>query len=151
MKPTIILGTDHAGFELKEAVKRHLEGKGYAVKDIGAHSFDEQDDYPDFIIPAAKEVAKNPHSKGIIFGGSGQGEAIAANRIKGVRAALYTGHNLEIVKLARTHNDSNILSLGARLISEQEAIDAISLWLSTSFSKDDRHVRRITKLDTLSS
>ncbi|HLD87228.1 MAG TPA: RpiB/LacA/LacB family sugar-phosphate isomerase [Candidatus Nanoarchaeia archaeon] len=150
MKPTIVLGSDHAGFNLKEAVKSHLEGKGLRVKDMGAHSFNEQDDYPDFIIPAAKEVAKYPKSKGIIFGGSGQGEAIAANRIKGIRAALYTGHNLDIVKLSRTHNDSNILSLGARLVSEKEALNAIMLWLSTPFSREERHVRRIKKLDSLS-
>src|SRR3989338_6628639 len=117
MGPTIILGTDHAGFQLKEQVKAHLQKKGYSVKDMGSHAYDAEDDYPDFIIAAAREVAKKPAAaKGIIFGGSGQGEAIAANRIKGVRAALYTGGDLSIIKLYRAHNDTNILSLGARLM-----------------------------------
>ena len=152
MRPTIILAADHAGFQLKEMVKFHLQKKGYPVKDMGAHAYDAEDDYPDFIIAAAREVAKKPATaKGIIFGGSGQGEAIAANRIKGVRAALYAGGNLAIVRLSRAHNDANILSLGARLMTAEHAIKAISLWLSTPFKGEKRHIRRIKKIDQMST
>jgi ribose 5-phosphate isomerase B len=151
MKHTIVLGADHAGFELKEHIKAFLSEKGYAIIDKGAHSYDEPDDYPNFIIPAAKEVAKsNGRFKGIIFGGSGQGEAIAANRVKGVRAALFYGKDLDIVKLSRTHNNANILSLGARFVEPKEAEEAIMLWLSTSFEGEERHSRRIKKIDDLS-
>ena len=148
-KLKIILGADHAGFQLKEHVKQFLQDSGFEVEDEGAHSFDQDDDYPDFIVPAAKKVADDPKAKGIIFGASGQGEAIAANKIKGVRAALYYGHNLEIVKLSRTHNDANILSLGAKFISKDEAIHAINLWLSTDFRNEERHNRRIKKIDSV--
>ena len=148
MKPTIVLGADHAGFELKEHIKGFLRKKGFTVVDKGAASYDKEDDYPDFIVPAAKEVAKSPEKiKGIIFGGSGQGEAIAANRVKGVRAALYYGKNLEIVELSRTHNNANILSLGARFLTKKQAEEAVELWLSTSFADEERHVRRIKKID----
>ena len=150
MKPTIVLAADHAGFQLKEKVKEHLLKRRYAVKDMGTHSYDDDDDYPEFIIPAAREVARHPHVKGIIFGGSGQGEAIAANRIPGVRAALYTGRNIDVVKLSRAHNDANILSIGARLMTEDHALKAASLWLSTPFRKEERHVRRIKMIDQLS-
>src|SRR3990167_363556 len=148
MKPTIVLGADHAGFELKEHIKGFLRKKGFTVVDKVAASYDKEDDYPDFIVPAAKEVAKSPEKiKGIIFGGSGQGEAIAANRVKGVRAALYYGKNLEIVELSRTHNNANILSLGARFLTKKQAEEAVELWLSTSFADEERHVRRIKKID----
>ena len=117
---TIFLGTDHAGFELKEAIKAHLDSSGYEVEDLGAHWFDGDDDYPDFIFPCARAVAADPESRGIILGGSGQGEAMAANRIKGVRAAVYYGSERQIARLSREHNNANVLSLGARFISEQE-------------------------------
>lgn len=147
MKRKIFLGADHAGYKLKEEIKKYLLKQGFDVVDKGAGKFDGNDDYPDFIFPVAKEVAKNSGNKGIVLGGSGQGEAIAANRIKGVRAALYYGNNAEIVKLSRTHNDSNILSLGARFLSKKEALEAVKLWLKTSFSNKERHARRIIKLD----
>ena len=147
MGKKIFLGTDHAGFELKEHVKSYLLESGFEVEDCGAYSYDKDDDYPDFIIPAAKKTAENQGSRGIIFGASGQGEAIAANRIKGVRAALYYGNNIEIVRLSRTHNDSNVLSLGARFVSPEEAQKAVALWLDTHFMNEERHVRRIKKLD----
>ena len=99
------------------------------------------------MFPAAKAVAKDLNSKGIILGGSGQGEAMAANRIKGVRAAVYYGNNDEIVKLSRIHNNANILSLGARFLKNDEAIEAVKLWLKTDFKDEDRHIRRIKKLD----
>jgi len=142
----IILGTDHAGFELKEEIKKYLLKEGFEVEDVGAESLDSKDDYPDFIVPAAKKVAEEPNSKGLIFGASGQGEAIAANKVKGIRAVLYYGYNTEIIKLSRTHNDSNILSIGARFVGKEEAIKAIKLWLETDFSNVERHKRRIKKV-----
>ena len=140
-KPTIFLGTDHAGFELKEEIKKFLEKEGYKVGDKGAYSYNEQDDYPKFIFKAAKKVSETPNSKGIIFGGSGQGEAIVANKVPGIRAAVFYG-NKEIIKLSRIHNDANILSIGARFVSKKEAIDAVKSWLSISFSNEERHKRR---------
>ena len=142
----IILGSDHAGFELKEEIKKHLLNKNFEVEDMGADSLDPKDDYPDFIIPAAKKVAENPDNKGIIFGASGQGEAMAANKIKGIRAALYHGNNPDILKLSRQHNDANILSLGAKFLDKKEAIKAVDLWLNTDFSNEERHKRRINKI-----
>ena len=150
MKQKIFLGADHAGFELKEHVKKYLISLGIEVEDKGAHKFDAKDDYPDFIVQVAKEVAKNPAtSRGIIFGASGQGEAIAANKIKGIRAALYYGGNMEIVKLSRTHNNTNILSLGARFLKKEEAVKAVKLWLETDFSNEPRHIRRIKKISKI--
>lgn len=142
----IHLATDHAGFELKEKVKDYLKNKGYSVTDHGAHEYNSDDDYPDFIFPAAKAVAKDKSSRGIIFGGSGQGEAIAANRIKGVRAIVFYGENTEIPELSRLHNDANILSIGARFISFDGLIKVVDAWFNTSFDRG-RHVRRIKKLD----
>src|SRR3989338_44622 len=149
MKPKIILGADHAGFRLKEAVKAFLKKAGYAVEDVGADSYNAEDDYPDFIYDAASRVAKDKQSRGIVFGGSGQGEAIAANKVKGIRAALYYGKNMEIVELSRTHNDSNVLSLGARFLTEKDAIKAVKIWLNTPFNNKERHVRRIKKISKL--
>ncbi len=142
----IHLATDHAGLELKNAIKDYLIGKGHDVTDHGAHEYDAQDDYPDFIFPCARAVAANPENRGIILGGSGQGEAMAANRIKGVRAAVYYGSEREIARLSREHNNSNVLSLGARFISEQEIYDIIETWLDEPF-EGRRHQRRIDKLD----
>ena len=142
----IHLATDHAGLELKNAIKDYLKGKGHEVTDHGAHEYDAQDDYPDFIFPCARAVAADPESRGIILGGSGQGEAMAANRIKGVRAAVYYGSKREIARLSREHNNSNVLSLGARFISEQEIYDIIETWLDEPF-EGGRHQRRIDKLD----
>ena len=149
MKPKIILGTDHAGFELKEEVKKYLQNQGYKVRDKGAFKLDKNDDYPDFIYAAAKEVSENSDSKGIIFGGSGQGEAIVANKIKGIRAIVFNCGNLDIIKSSRTHNDSNILSIGARFVSKEAAFKAIRLWLETGFSNEPRHQRRLKKISDL--
>jgi len=149
MKPKIFLGADHAGYMLKEEIKKYLLNSGYEVEDKGAYNLNPKDDYPDFIVPVAKAVAKNKNSRGIIFGSSGQGEAIVANRIKGVRAALYYGSNIEIVKLSRTHNNANILSLGARFLTKEQAKEAVELWLNTDFSNEERHIRRIGKIDKL--
>ena len=142
----IHIATDHAGLELKEKVKSYLSKLDYEVVDHGAYEYDALDDYPDFIFPCAEAVSNDSNSKGIILGGSGQGEAMAANRVKGVRAAVcYNGPD-EIIKLSRQHNDANILSLGARFMSEQEMYKIIELWLSTDF-ESGRHKRRIEKLD----
>ena len=112
----IHLATDHAGFDLKNSIREYLINQGYDVKDHGAYEYDALDDYPDFIIPCAKAVSKDLNSRGIIFGGSGQGEAMAANRIKGVRAAVFYNGPDEIIRLSRQHNNANILSIGARFM-----------------------------------
>ena len=142
----IHIATDHAGLELKNAIRDYLKGEDHDVTDHGAHEYDAQDDYPDFIFPCARAVAADPESRGIILGGSGQGEAMAANRIKGVRAAVYYGSEREIARLSREHNNANVLSLGARFISEQEIYDIIETWLDEPF-EGGRHQRRIDKLD----
>ena len=142
----IFLSADHAGFELKEFLSNHLIQLGYNVEDCGAYEMDSTDDYPDFIIPAARKVASDPDSRGIIMGGSGQGEAIAANRIKGVRAAVYYDGPIDIVKLSRSHNNANILSLGARFISNEKAVEVVKMWFNEPF-EGGRHQKRIDKLD----
>lgn len=146
----IYLGTDHAGIELKECIKKFLiDVMRVDVEDMGAHVFDAQDDYPDYIMPVAEVVARDwergEHNFGIIFGGTGQGEAMVANRIKGVRCAVYNCGPLNALILTRTHNDANILSLGARFMSEEDAIEVVRTWLMTDFSGDERHVRRLAK------
>ena len=144
----IYLGTDHAGFKLKESLKTYLAGLGYEVEDFGAFEYDPNDDYPDFIRSVAEAVAKNPdEDRGIILGGSGQGEAMVANRFPGIRAAVFYGGPQDIIKLSREHNNANILSLGARFLSEEQAKQAVKLWLETSFSNEERHIRRIKKID----
>ena len=148
-KIKIFLAADHAGFKLKEEIKKYLKKLNYEVEDEGAYSFSPNDDYHDFIAKAAKKVAQNPNSKGIIFGGSGQGEAIVANKFKGIRAAVFYGKNLDIIKLSKIHNDANILSIGARFTTKKHAIEAVKLWLSTDFSNESRHSRRIKKIKNL--
>lgn len=143
----IFLASDHAGYELKEALSVFLSERGFQVEDLGASSMDTNDDYPDYLMSLGRHVADDKNCMGIGIGGSGQGEAIAANRIKGARAAVFYGGPSEIVKLSREHNDANILSLGARFISVDDAKAAVILWLGTPFSGDERHARRIAKLD----
>lgn len=143
----IYIGADHAGFELKQKLIDFLELNGHEVVDKGAYELDEKDDYPDFVFPVAKSVSSDEGSFGVVIGGSGQGETIAANRIKGVRAALYHGGRRDVIRLSREHNDANILGLGARLIDEDTAKEALQTFLSTDFSGDERHIRRIAKLD----
>jgi ribose 5-phosphate isomerase B len=142
----IHIATDHAGLELKNIIRDYLIEKGHDVKDHGAYEYDALDDYPDFIFPCAQAVAADPESRGIILGGSGQGEAMVANRIKGVRAAVFYNGPVEIVKLSREHNNANILSLGARFMSEDEIYDVIEMWLNEPFA-GGRHQIRIEKLD----
>ena len=143
----IVLATDHAGFELKESVKKYLLDLNYDVKDFGAFEYESTDDYPDFINPAAKFISENDNTMGIIFGGSGQGEAMAANRFKGIRAAVFYGGPDEIIELSRLHNNANVLSFGSRFIEPEHAIDLIAKWLSIQF-EGGRHQQRIAKLDS---
>jgi ribose 5-phosphate isomerase B len=147
----IYIGSDHAGFELKEKLIPFLAELGHEVEDKGAFDFDAQDDYPDFVIPVAEAVSKDDSSRGVVLGGSGQGEAICANRFKNVRAFTYytpSRGEINIVADSRSHNNSNVISLGARFLSEDEAKEAVKLWLETPFSGDERHVRRLSKLDS---
>lgn len=143
----IYLGTDHAGFELKEQIKTYLKSKGMSIEDQGAYTLDPDDDYTDYVKIVAKMVQGDEGSLGIIFGGSGQGEAMVANRYKGIRATVYYGGPKEIITLSRDHNNANILSLGARFINFAEAREMIDLWLATPYSADERHERRIREID----
>ncbi|MBL51098.1 MAG: ribose-5-phosphate isomerase [Candidatus Marinimicrobia bacterium] len=144
----IHIASDHAGFELKNTIRDYLKEKGYKVTDHGANQYDALDDYPDFIFPCANAVAADLESRGIIIGGSGQGEAMAANRIKGIRAAVFYDGPKEIVKLSREHNNANILSLGARFISTDKIYDIIEMWIVEPFV-GGRHEKRVNKLDRL--
>lgn len=153
----VYLATDHAGFSLKEEVKQYLENVSHGeikesleVYDCGALTLEEGDAYPAYMAQAARHVQEDAFhepSVAIIFGGSGQGEAIVANRFHHVRAIVYAGGNLELIKLGREHNDANILSIGARFVSFSEAKQAIALFLNTSFPHAERHVDRIIEID----
>ena len=165
--PKLYFASDHAGFALKAALVEGMRTLGYEAEDLGAHALDPEDDYPDFITPCAQKVAEeNPRGLaarafGIIIGGIGQGEAMCANRIRGVRAAVFYGpmrvtealdieggrseDGYDLVRLARRHNDANILSIGARFVSGAEALEAVRLFLTTPFSDSPRHARRLAK------
>lgn len=144
----IYLASDHAGFELKKQLLAFLKENNYPCEDCGAFKMDQFDDYPDFIIPAAQKVASSSENLGIVIGGSGQGEAIAANKVKGIRAALFYGGNRDIITLSKEHNNANVLSLGARFVTVEEAKEVLKLWLDTKFSGEERHQRRINKLSS---
>ena len=145
----IFIASDHAGFELKNQLIEYLKSKGQEVEDCGASSFNKDDDYPDFIFPCAQKVAQQPDLHwGIVIGGSGQGEAIAANKVKGIRAAVFYGYNFDIIKLARLHNNANVLSLGARFVNVEDAKKALDLWMTSAF-EGDRHQKRIEKISKL--
>lgn len=157
----VFFAADHAGFALKSALMEHVRALGYAVEDMGAFALEREDDYPDFVTSCAERVAHEPGAFGIIIGGSGQGEAMCANRIRGVRAAVFYGpmrvtesldieggrseDGYDLVRLARRHNDANILSIGARFMTGSEAAEAAHLFLSTPFSGAPRHARRLAK------
>ena len=155
----VIFAADHGGYRLKEKLKPYVQLLGYDVEDVGAFALDMDDDYPPFIMAAAKRVAADPeNTRGIIIGGSGQGEAFAANRFKGVRAVVYYGNparkqidadgrEIDMVVSMRDHNDSNIRSVGGRFLSEEEAKEAVKKWLETPFSGAERHVRRHRMID----
>jgi len=138
------LATDHAGLEFKDALTTHLASKGYEVVDHGAYVYDAEDDYPAFCIAAAQAVAAEPGSLGIVFGGSGNGEQIAANKVKGVRAAL--AWNIATAQLAKEHNNANVVGIGARQHTQTEAFAIIDAFLETPFSDAQRNVRRIGQI-----
>ena len=143
----VYLGTDHGGYQLKEEIKAYLAQNNISAEDLGAHTLDPEDDYPDFIIPVAKRVASDPSSLGIIIGRSGNGEVIAANKIKGARAALCL--NEEMANKAKQHNNANILSLGADYITQDVAKKIVKVFIKTPFSNEERHVRRLKKIESL--
>lgn len=140
---TIAIGSDHAGFKYKEAIKAMLLSEGHTVRDFGTHS-EESCDYPDFIRPVAEAVARGEYERGIVLGGSGNGEAIVANRVKGIRCGLCWTEQVAIWN--RSHNDGNVLSIGQRTISEAEALKIVKVWLNTEF-EGGRHIGRIKKID----
>lgn len=139
----IALASDHAGFRYKEKIESWLREQGHEVKDFGTHS-DERCDYPDFVRPAAEAVARGEFDRGIVLGGSGNGEAMAANKVRGIRCAV--AWNEESARLSREHNDANVLSLGERLIPEDQVLDIVRVWLETPF-EGGRHIPRIQKLE----
>lgn len=141
----IYIASDHAGFELKSKIAEHLKAKGEEVLDCGPHEFVSTDDYPDFVFPCAKKVAENSNNVGIVIGYSGQGEAVVANKVKGIRAVVYYGGDEEIIILSRQHNDANVLALGSHFVSEEMAIKAVDLWMKTPF-EGGRHTRRVEKI-----
>jgi ribose 5-phosphate isomerase B len=147
----VFIASDHAGYELKSALSAYLSERGYIVEDLGPANYEPLDDYPDTIGPLARAVAGDKTAFGIAIGASGQGEAMVCNRMQGVRAAVYYGGNKDIgrniILLSREHNNANVLSLGARFVSQEEAKDAALLWLETDFSGEERHARRIAKLN----
>lgn len=161
---TILIASDHAGFELKQALIPYIQDMGFDVKDFGAHEFLEDDDYPDYIAPLAKEISENDGiQQAIVIGGSGQGEAMVANRVPGVRCAVFYGpkspitavdvtgrlsqDDYEIVRLSRMHNNANVLSLGARFLNLDDAKKAINIFLGTIYVEEERLERRIEKID----
>lgn len=159
------MASDHAGYRLKEKIQTFLIDKGYNVEDFGAHEEDPEDDYPDYVKKAAEAVSKTPGSRGIVFGGSGQGEAMVANKIKNVRASVFYGpvtpiaateiegsesnDPYEMLRITRAHNDANMLSIGARFVTDEQAEKAVLIFLESQFSGLDRHLRRIGKMQQL--
>ncbi|MBU0750214.1 RpiB/LacA/LacB family sugar-phosphate isomerase [Patescibacteria group bacterium] len=156
----VFIAADHAGFALKESLKPYLIAGGYSVEDIGASEFESTDDYPDYIVPCARHVADTEGAFGIVIGSSGHGEAMAANRVPGIRASVFYGpataavyeaegtggkDGCDIVRVARQHNNANVLSLGARFITPEQAREAVLAFLTTPFSEGERHLRRIAK------
>lgn len=153
-KIIVHFGADHAGFGLKEALIDYVKKLGYEAVDHGAHFYDEYDDYPDFVAPVGQAVSDRPNTvKGIVIGGSGQGEAMVANQFPNVRAVVFYGDKIfqgsSIIKLSRQHNDANVLSLGARFLTTGEAKRAVKTWLQTPFSSDYKHIRRIKKIEKI--
>ncbi len=146
----IYIGTDHAGFDLKEELIRFLEDSGYEVEDMGAYEFSATDDYPDFVFPVAKVVAEDAENRrGIILGGTGIGNGILANKVKGIRAGVV--YDEYSAKMSREHNDANVMTLGARTLTVNKAKKLVKLWLNTPFSNEERHKRRIDKIKKLES
>jgi len=142
---TIALGTDHAGFHYKEAVKKHLQNKGIKILDFGSDS-DERCDYPDFVAPASRAVANGDADGAVVFGGSGNGEAMVANKIPGIRCGVCW--NTTSAKLTKQHNDANVISIGERMVTEEVALQIVDAWMESTF-EGDRHIARIAKVDAL--
>ncbi len=163
----VYLATDHAGLDIKNKMIDYLKELGYDAQDCGAFTYDKNDDYPDLISEAAKKVSENPESFGIVFGGSGQGEQIVANKFKNVRCALFYSPALpaqaidingneshdeyEMLRLTRAHNNSNMLSLGIRFLTEEQIKNAVKTFLESPFPGDERHKRRVEKIKDLES
>ena len=154
----IFVGSDHAGFGLKEKLVPYLKELGYEVEDKGTFEYSEEDDYPDFIIPVAREVSIHPNEvRGIVLGGSGQGEAMAANKFANVRATVYYGERKSItseehesiIKISRGDNNANLLSIGARFVTGEEMKEAVKEWLETPFKNTEKYIRRITKMSRI--
>ncbi|HEY9586089.1 MAG TPA: RpiB/LacA/LacB family sugar-phosphate isomerase [Candidatus Paceibacterota bacterium] len=152
----IYIASDHVGLTHKAEIVRRLKESGHEVVDCGAYEYKEDDDYPDFMSKVAREVSQNPeHLRGVVLGGGGQGEAMVCNRFRKVRAAVYYGAKKtineedDVIKLAREHNNANVLAIGARFITVEEALDAVNRFLDTPFTEEPRHVRRIAKIDRL--
>src|SRR3989338_10196968 len=155
----IFIGTDHAGFVLKEKLVEFLKAQGYEVVDKGAFEYDESDDYPDFVIPVARGVSQNPkpeETRGIVLGATGEGEAITANKFPHVRAVVYYGRancvvddEADIIQRSREHNNANVLSLAAQYLTEDDMLEAVARWLKTPYSGAERHVRRLGKIDQI--
>ncbi len=161
----IALSTDHTGYKSLQKLRELLMAAGHECIEFGPKKLDTADDYPDFIVPAARAVSSGNCDVGIIYGGSGQGEAMVANRVKGVRCAVFYGSaiaigpvdvagkeaqdNYEILRLTRRHNNANMLSLGARFLAWPDIEKAVNIWLSTSFLNEERHTRRIGKIEAL--
>ncbi len=143
----LYIGSDHAGFEMKRELIAFLLEQQVEVYDCGPREYVHDDDYPDFVSVVGEEVSKDRHARGIVIGYSGQGEAIVANRFPNVRCAVFYGGSKHIITLSREHNDSNVLSLGANFITTKEAKEAVLLWLHTKFTKEERHVRRLEKIE----
>jgi ribose 5-phosphate isomerase B len=140
----VYLGSDHAGFELKAHLAEHLTAAGHDVVDVGAPTYDAQDDYPPFCVEAARRVVADEGSLGVVIGGSGNGEQIAANKVAGCRAAL--AWSTETARLAREHNNANVIGIGARMHDAATATEIVDVFVATPFSEDPRHVRRIGML-----
>jgi len=145
----IHIGSDHAGLEFKAKIIAHLKQNGHEVVDHGPFEYDAQDDYPIFCIPIAQAVAKDPNSFGIVLGGSGNGEQIAANKVKGVRAALVW--SIQTAELARQHNNANVISIGGRMHDEAFCLQLVDTFLAMPFTNDERHVRRINQISKFES
>ncbi|KND49112.1 MAG: ribose 5-phosphate isomerase B [Parcubacteria bacterium C7867-003] len=144
----IFIGSDHAGFGVKGELIEYLKSLPYEAFDCGPYEYNHEDDYPDFISQVAREVSNDPlNSRGIILGFSGQGEAMVANRFPNVRCAVFYGGTKHILTLSREHNDANMLSIGAHFVTTQEAKQAVELWLHTDFTNEERHIRRIKKIE----
>lgn len=146
----IYLAGDHAGFEFKEKLKKYFDGAGITYEDLGPFEYNSRDDYPDFVIPLARKISKSRGAVGIVVAGSGVGECMCSNKFRGVRATLYHGGNVGIVRVSREHDNSNVLCLGSRFVSFLKVKDAVDVFLKTKFSKG-RHLQRISKFRGLGS